>query len=190
MTNDFKGSITKKIFEDNVKVIILLEFIVGEYTFSLPVEFVLVPLVGIVAALDAIAKTDQKHPSVRKFTTAIQSLFGFLIVSSAVMHAVNDYKSLATLDSLRKIIMLPILSLSLAPYIYVLLLWTSYESLFVHLKINTIKQIGVERYAKRMLIFHLMANLKSIREFTSTYGYRLATIQTKGDVDKLMESEI
>jgi hypothetical protein len=187
LTKDFRGSVIKKLLVNNVKVIVLLEFIIGEYTFSLPVELVLVPIIGIIAALDVIAKTDKKNPSVAKVIEGIQSFFGFLIISFAIIHGVGDYRSLATFDSIRKVVLVPVLSLSLTPYIYLLLLWTSYENLFVYLRMNTIKDAGVRWYAKRALINYLRVNPQRIRKFTRSHAYKLVNIQTKADVDELLE---
>jgi hypothetical protein len=188
VSSNLDKGILRRIVTDNLKVIVILEFIIEEYTFSLPVELILIPFMAIVAALDVIAKTNQKHAAVARLTTGVQVLFGLFIVMFAVVHAVTDFHELATVDSIRRVLLIPILSVSLAPYIYVLLVLTNYELLFVRLKMNSQKEPGVARYAKWRLVNHLRMRPRRIRDFLRAHAVDLMHLRTKADVDKLMKA--
>jgi hypothetical protein len=178
--------VLKKIIVDNIKVIVLLEFIIDSYPFSLATELVLIPFIAFIAMLDAVSKTDEKYAVVGKFATAVQVLFGLVVISFAVVHAVNDYQSLESVDTIRQVLLVPILSVSLVPYIYLLLVFTNYESLFLVLKMNREKEPGVEQYAKWRLVNHLRMRPEKIRTFHRAHGVDLIAIRTRGDIDRLI----
>ena len=49
------------IVVDNIKVILVFEFFINTYTFSLPVELVIIPCLSLLAIVDVVASTDEKH---------------------------------------------------------------------------------------------------------------------------------
>ena len=55
VTSEDSEKILLKVLSDNIKIIIFIEFLVNTYTFSLPAELVILPVVALVAALDAVA---------------------------------------------------------------------------------------------------------------------------------------
>jgi len=71
VASDHRGSILRKVVFDSVKIVIILEFLLNTYTFSLPVELILVPLLTLIAAAGAIAGLDTKHSAVAHFTPTL-----------------------------------------------------------------------------------------------------------------------
>ncbi|WP_338825518.1 hypothetical protein MHOCP_10940 [Moorella humiferrea] len=60
ITSDDAENIFQKVLTDSFKCIIVLEFLVNTYTFSLPTELVLVPILALIAMVDVIASSDEK----------------------------------------------------------------------------------------------------------------------------------
>jgi hypothetical protein len=189
VSNYPEKGILKTIVVDNVKVIILLEFIVDDFTLSLPVELAIIPIMTFVIGIDAVAKMDEKYKSVANITTGIQSIFGLTIITFAIIQAINNYQLLGTIDSIRQIMLAPILSTALVPFIYILLVLTTYELLFLQITMNKNKEYGVGKYAKRRLISLLKLNLRKSREFLKIHRLELFQLRTKEDVDNLIDSE-
>lgn len=183
---NLEEGVLKRILLDNIRIIVLLEFIVQEYNFSLPVELVVVPFIAIVAALDVIAKADQQYAKVAKFTTGLQVIFGLLVLSFAIVQAFNDFHQFASIDTFKRITLIPILSISLTPYIYVLLILTNYELLFLRLTMNSQLEPEVARYAKWRLLRHLRLRPKKIRQFIQAHALELMRIRSRADLDNLV----
>jgi hypothetical protein len=186
LSKNLDEGILRKVIIDNIKVIVILEFVVDLYTFSLPTELFLVPFIAFIAGMDAVAKMDEKYSIVSKFTAFIQVAFGLVIISSAIIRAIQDYQSLETVDSIRQVALAPILSISLIPYIYIFVVYSNYEQIFVRLEFRREKENEVIRYAKWRIVKHLRIRPKRIREFLRAHPVELLNIRTRDDVDKLI----
>lgn len=65
---------------DNLKLLAILQFVVGVYTFSLCIEVLLVPVLALLGAMLAIAETDSKHHQVKVFLEFCLSIFGVVLI--------------------------------------------------------------------------------------------------------------
>jgi hypothetical protein len=146
----------------------------------------LIPFIAFIAGMDAIAKMDEKYSVVSKFTAFIQVAFGLVISSSAIVRAIQDYQSLETIDSIRQVALAPILSISLIPYIYIFVVYSNYEQIFVRLEFRHEKENEIIRYAKWRIVKYLGISPKKIREFLHAHPVELLNIRTRDDVDKLI----
>lgn len=64
----------------DLKLLAILQFVVGVYTFSLWVEVLLVPVLALLGAMLAIAETDRKHRQVKVFLEYCLSSFGVVLI--------------------------------------------------------------------------------------------------------------
>ncbi len=180
------GSIWRRVVVDQLKVVVVLEYIVNTYAFSFPVELVLVPVLTFLAMLDVIARSDVKHAQVVRLTGGLQALFGFGVLAVATAQAIAHLDAVQTADVLRSLLLAPTLSVLFVPFIYLLILVTTYESLLVRLKLGLPKDPGVKWYARRRLICHLGLRPQKIRTFMCAHAWDLTRIRTKADIDTLL----
>src|SRR4030042_130323 len=68
---DSKENVFQVVILENLKAIIIVEFLVNTYTFSFPIEMILLPAVGFVGIIDAFSQTDKRYYQVRKISSAI-----------------------------------------------------------------------------------------------------------------------
>lgn len=127
VTSHKDEKVFSRIAAGTVKIVVFLEFLVNTYTFSLPVELLLVPFAALIAMMDVVAKADAKYSSVARFTTGLQVVIGLAILAVAVVKAAADFGSLLSIDSIRQVLLAPVLSVLFAPLIYLLLLYARYE---------------------------------------------------------------
>lgn len=64
----------KKVVKESIKVVLIFEFLINEFVFSLPVELVLVPFAAFIALVDAVARRDEKHAIVAKLTGTLLAI--------------------------------------------------------------------------------------------------------------------
>lgn len=174
---------------DTTRLTVLVEFLVNEYTFSLPVECILVPFVTIVLLMRGYASAFEKYSQVESILAWIQAVIGIVIVALVIGRALADIENLLTVQTAQELLLTPVMSLLLVPFIYAVLIYLSYETLFVVLKAGQSKDDDLVRYAKRRLILHLKLSVGAIRQFHRTYGFRLSQIQAKDDVDRIIASK-
>ena len=146
--------------KDQLKIIAAFEFIVTFYTFSLLTELIVIPLVISVAAMQAIAEGKKEHATAERFLSGMLTLFGVSLVINAIYHLVNEFGGFTKLGTLQDFGIPIVLSIFLVPFLFGLVIYTSYEIAFVRIG-NSIKEPSLRSYAKRKsaLEFNIHINL-------------------------------
>ncbi|WP_343703193.1 hypothetical protein [Chitinophaga sp.] len=116
---------------DNLKLTVLLEFIVGLYTFSLVAEFIIVPIAIFIVLLLEVAKTNQKYEAVRKVVSFIVIVYSVFLLSYSIYHIISNFKDFATVGTLRSFFLAPLLSVLFLPLIYCMSVYMIYETTFI-----------------------------------------------------------
>lgn len=189
VTSKSSENVFWKIIIDNVKVVIIIEFLVNTYTFSLAGELLIIPFLTLIVMLDAVARTDEEYSAVAKLTTGLQITIGLAILLFAVFRAASDYENLGSIDTVRSFLLPPVLSVLFSPFIYLMMLVTNYELLFMRLNLGPEKDRALKRYAKRRIILHCGLSLKQIRRFLSANALDLMRIRSREDVDKMVKPD-
>lgn len=144
----------RKALKNNFKIIVVLEFVVAFYTFSLFAELVIVPAVTFLVMLQAFSETKQQYIQVRHALSFLLTAIGCgLVMYSGFMLAIepSDFFQTGTLSDFALPIVLTILFL---PFLFAFGLYVQYESLFI--RIQFLYQIDSERRrAKRTALFGL-----------------------------------
>jgi hypothetical protein len=187
VTSKTDQNLFRKIIVYNIKIVIIIEFIVNTYTFSLVGELVLIPVVTFILLLGAVAKTDEKNSSVAKLMNGLLIIIGIVILIFAISNVVPDYKNFVSLDTLRKFLLPPLLTILFLPFIYFMVLFSTYEQLFVQLNLGYEKSKKLKSYAKRKIIQHCLLSLKKVKKALNTNTFNLKVIRYEEDVDKLIE---
>lgn len=177
----------KTVMVNNLKLVIVLEFLIGTYTFSLLGELFFLPMVTILVTLSAFAKQQGEHESVAKLLGYVEAAVGITVLALAVIKATDDFETLKSIDSIQRLLLPPVLSTLLVPLIFGLSVYSTYETLFVELRINPPEDPSVTRYAKRRLIAKLGLSPRRIRQFRRSHSSDMRRIRTKNDVDKLLD---
>lgn len=128
----------KNVLLDNLKAIIILEYISNFYTFSLKIELIILPIMTVLIILKLFtknsAKTNFEHIKVVKLLNYIISAFGLFIFFFVIYKTFFEYSELLKLINL-KLFLLPIILVILTlPFFYFLALFINYEILFVRIR--------------------------------------------------------
>lgn len=178
-----------KLVRDNLKVIVLLEFLVGTYVFPLWAEFIfIVPVATVVAMLDAVAKGYEEFENVAKLTTGVQAIVGLVILSGAVIQAVNEAQAVASLASFRELLLPPILSVIFVPCVVGLVVYARYELLMIRVGLGRDLPFGVKFYAVWQFVLSCGFDTTKIRNLLQKHAVVLQRISTKEDVDSFVEA--
>lgn len=185
-TADRPGNAFRETLTDSLKVVILVEFLVNTYTFPLAMELALVPLLSFIAILGAIADTKKEFKAVSKVLKGVQAILGMTILTVAVTRAWADWQNLESLDTLRSVALAPILSVSLLPFLYLLILYAKYEIVFVRLNSGSSMSRGLKRYAHMRILMHAGLHLGRIENLLDGHMAYLAFARTESEVDRAL----
>ena len=186
VTSRDSESIFREVLAESLTIVIVLEFLFNTYTFSLPIELVLMPVLALVVMVNALASSDKQYSEVAKITRGIQTAFGFGILAIVLIRAVSDLKALESLDTVRSIALAPLLSLLFVPCLYILVLISQYELVFMRLDVGAEKDHRVKRYARRRILMHVGLSMKKVRHLLREHLIDLTHIQTEADVDRIV----
>ena len=177
----------RKMLMDNLKVVILLEFIVSKYTFPLVIELVLIPLLAFIVLIDAVAGMNEEHAIVAKIIKRIQVIIGFVIIGHAVYQAIVNYQDFKSLDTARDIALVPLLTALLIPFIYILFIIRQYSEVFLRLNLGAEKSRRLKRYAKRRIIIYAGFRFKRLRYLLKNHTMDIKHAKVKSDIDYILD---
>jgi hypothetical protein len=138
--NEFKEvGYFKKVIKDNLKVILLLEFISNSFAFSLTSELIIFPIVGFLALLLGVleANIEDKLTISRYTTTKIKkglylllNIYIIIVVIFSLRMAYLNIASVLTFSNFKLFFLPIILTILFLPFMYFLILKDSYKELF------------------------------------------------------------
>ena len=131
-------SFFKNIIKDSIAIIMFFQFIVNFYTFSLPIELIITPIVSFIVIIQGFAEATQKrepsHQQVASCFKKIMSIFGIGLLIFTIYKTVADYESFFTISTLQSFLLPINLTLLSMPFFYGLAIYMEYESLFTVIK--------------------------------------------------------
>ncbi len=165
----------------NLKLIAIVQFVIGVYTFGLFVELLLVPLLVILGAMLALAQTDEKYHLVEKILNGIMVTFGSILIFYSIYMLISNCGEFAKKQTIYDFYIPPLLTFLYLPFIFVMMVFTTYEVVFVRLQFF-IKDLKLRRFAKiySMFTFHFRINL--LERWASTLPFQ--DTSSKDDIKK------
>lgn len=128
----------KRIITDNIKVIIIVEFLFNFYTFSLVVELIMLPILTFLIIVQTYAEIYQQQEPKYKATTSyikkILSLIGYGIFIYVIWMAIKDYGNLLLIYNVKILLLLIFLTLLSIPCFYIVALILEYDSVLTSIK--------------------------------------------------------
>ncbi len=121
---------------DNLKLLAILQFIVGVYTFSLWVEVLLVPILALIGGMLAIAGTDKKYHQVKVLLEYCLSLVGVIFIAYTLYMLVTSFGEFSKEKTVYDFFVPPLLTLFYLPFVFVMLVYSTYEQVFIRLKFS------------------------------------------------------
>lgn len=120
---------------DNLKLVVVLEYLIGFYSFSLIVELVILPILTILILLIAVAETDERYSQIRSILNGIIGIFGLYITAYTAYRLNMDIDSFANEKTLYDFSIPPVLTILFLPYIFCLMVYMTYENVLIRLEI-------------------------------------------------------
>lgn len=171
--NYFKSSII-----DNLKFIVVVEYLVGTFTFNIIVELILQPIIAILSLLIAIFDSKNEYKMTNKFLNAVLTIIGIIILLLTLNEAINPYKTLASIDTVIGLLTPLIFSILYLPFTYGFAIYSRYENIFIRMSIidSTSKKINRKRKYQIWRVCKLSyKNLCAFEKHIPKYTYKNMT---------------
>ncbi len=129
----------RKTIAATVTLTVALEFLLNFFVFSLPVEFVIQPLVAFVAMLSIVAGRDEKHRPVKKLADGLSAIFGFVVLGFVLRQAYLRWREF-DLQALLEFALPVWMTIGLLPFVYAVGLFAAYDSIWREINRTTSDQ--------------------------------------------------
>jgi len=127
----------KGVLRRVIAVTIVIEFMVNVYALPLAFELVLVPLTLLFAGLQVVAQYDATTtPLVCKVIDAVLAGVGLIYLGYFVWTVVGDPGDLLTREKAEDLLVGPVLTVALIPFVYIVAWYSRYEQKKLHDKIR------------------------------------------------------
>jgi hypothetical protein len=124
----------KGLVADSFKLVVVIEYLVGAYTFHIAVELVLLPLIVLLSALVAFAETKPEYEPVHRFLNAVLVIVGAAILGSVMYLLVKDFEQLANRQAASDFVLPVILSALYTPFIAFMAVYSTYQTVLIRLR--------------------------------------------------------
>lgn len=138
---------------DNLKLLAIIEFVVGVYTFSLWIEIALVPVLVLFGSMLAVAGDNKEYQQVKGFLENCLSFFGVFLIAYTVFMLTAKFGEFANKNTAYDFFVPPLLTLCYLPFLFFTLVYSTYEQVFVRLKFSIRDRFL--RYAAKFYAFIL-----------------------------------
>lgn len=145
----------KKAIIENFKLTVLIDFIVNLNVFSLWFELIFIPCTFVLGVIIAMSNRDEKYKSVEKLLNGVAIFLGFSLIIYSSWQMYIHFDEFFTLQKLRDFFVPILLSILYLPFIYLFVLYSAYEEVFIRLQF-VIKDQSLHSYAKYLLITHFI----------------------------------
>lgn len=136
--NNFKAKTSRyfsEIIKDSFKLAIVIDYVFNFYVFSLPVELAFVPVLFLVVTTQAYSQTkeEEKYILTGKILSRVMGIFGIIIFTFTIYKTITNFEPLINIFSLKDLLLPLFLTIALVPLLYLVALYSSYDSLFTRL---------------------------------------------------------
>ena len=159
---------------------VVLEFAVNYYTFHFLVEVVLVFLITVTALVQGVA-TRPEHAQVRSTCGWTLAVIGSVLIAVTAVRALADLHGLLTRANAEALLISPVFTLAVIPFLYAWGLVIGYEHVLV--RVGHLEGRGPYPRGVRWAVFRACGfKLRRIRRFTQTQTATLYQLQAQEDV--------
>jgi len=168
----------------NLKLIIIIEFIVNLYAFNFLAEIFIFPIVALFVLIATITENKSELGVVNKMANVMLGVFGFIVLMFSLVQIADDFRNFWVLDNLKDFLLPILLGITFIPFLYLTALYMGYELLFVRLGIFSDRD--VVKYAKKRIWLLCNVKLSRLNEFIRENTNKLTRFNDKAGIDMIV----
>jgi hypothetical protein len=180
--------VLRALVRDSLSVLIVVEVLIGTYTFSLPLELVIVPVMTLIAITGVVAEVREEHKPTARLLGTVQALVGIVLMSIVIRRAAGD-PTHSFLPALVSSLIVVVLSIACWPYIYLLRLSFAHEGMLW--RIGWKKNVSrlFQHYAAFRILRYLRFRPTAVGPFIRRNAFRLNDVIDRSTLEQLVERD-
>lgn len=186
-SKDYSRQFYWKIVRRSLGASVLLGVMVSTYTFSLPIELVLVPWLVALGMLQAFMSSSAEYAGALKLVNFLIAVTGLSMVSQSVAGAMAGGKAFLSLVTVQSFLLLMLLTVAYLPFLLTVRIWFTYDSAFEPIRQGAAKPLRIRLYARLRVISRHWLALSRLDAFRSGRGNDLRWATTREAVDAIFD---
>lgn len=146
----------KETLKSCFEIYILIEFIGINYPFSIWIELIIIPIVLLFSLVGEFAENFGGTEEVSTFAYCIVIVLSLISFIHSIKLAINDMQNIFTIDTLKNLIFIPILTIIYMPITYLIIVFMNYETFCF--RVNSKQYLSKKE--KRKVIYRAIKNCK------------------------------
>ncbi|MEI6090601.1 MAG: hypothetical protein WCR42_09135 [bacterium] len=122
-------NIVKIVFQQTIRLSILLGFLYNIFTFDLMTEIIMFPIIFFLVVIYSFSNTDKQNAPKKKPMTNLFALLGVTYLAFTIYKTIVNYQMVFTFDKLQLLILPIVLSILILPCCYLIVLYAQYDLL-------------------------------------------------------------
>lgn len=176
----------KETVAQQLKALVLVEWIVQTNTFTLGTELLLVPISVFLGLLKAVGDSREEFRAAARVVDALIATGALALVGFAVYSAI---RSLGTLDvsyAIQSVVLPALLTVGILPAAFALAVFVTYENLFIRVGGWRPRRGLFGRYAALRVIAYCGFRPHTVHTFGKKYVIEIMNLQNRRDVADLL----
>lgn len=120
----------------NFRLLAVLQFVIGVYTFPIFIELLLMPFLVLVTAMLAIAESDKKYYQVKVLLEYLLFIFGVTLIGYTLYMLMTNFGEFGNEKTAYDFFVPSLLTIFYLPFVFFMLIYSSYEQVFVRLQFS------------------------------------------------------
>jgi hypothetical protein len=177
----------KKLLRKNLEFLVILQFIINLYTFSLAIELIILPSITFIIMIAAVAAMQQRNEVVKQAADSVLAIFGFFLIAYAIVSILDNFQGFATSENILSFILPLLLTFVYLPFLYFFALFVAYQDVFVQIDMFLRRDQDLANFVRQKILISCKVNLRKISRFTKEYTKKLTTLKNTDDVMALIQ---
>lgn len=165
MTSGENPQLLQKWIAENIKITLILEFIIAVPTFSLLGELFFIPIMTFLVMLQAVSQSRNEFKAAETLINVILGVVVLSLLGYALHDIYNNWDAFATTLTARDILTPPLLSLLVIPILFLLYAVVSYENALIRINF-AIENKRLQSYAFRWALVEFRHHIDLLKRWT------------------------
>ncbi len=194
-TNSIHSKNSKELFKKhivvNLKVTLIIEFLINFYVFPLIIEILIIPII-IFFEISKYSLTKVEDSSGKdlllKIIRIIEAVLGYFIIVYIIYNCITNYLNLLNTDVAFSFIHPLLLMVLYFPFTYFWVLYCKYEVLLVSIKtvFRNIHKENIGNYLRKNIIKYSNLSINKVTDIADNKYFFWISIESYDDVDLMI----
>ncbi len=146
-----EGTNFVRLLRANFSIAAVVAVLTNLYSFPLPVELVLIPLLVLFGGLSAVSEGNPQYAQVAKVVSGCVATIGLLALGFSLVYLATHFGHVVNAESLRAFLLPFTLTAAFVPYWYGVAMWIAYQTTLHMTKWGLRERSDLSKLARRRL---------------------------------------